>query len=120
MKLSFGHRWWKKSENYVIIKWMNENAINEWNIKIYCVYTMKLYKKEKLIETKLFISLKFTISKIHKNFTICVTRQEAGRGPNSYAPQPTSFPNHHTVVGETPHSHSAHYTLANFNLHQPF
>ena len=35
---------------------------------------MKLYKKEKLIETKLFISYKFTISKIHKNFTICVTR----------------------------------------------
>ena len=30
------------------------------------------------------------------------------------APQPTSFPNHHTVVGETPH-----YTLANSNLHQP-
>ena len=23
--------------------------------------------------------------------------QDAGRGPNSYAPQPTSFPNHHTV-----------------------
>ena len=37
---------------------------------------MKLYKKEKLIETKLFISYKFTISKIHKNFTICVTRMQ--------------------------------------------
>ena len=51
--------------------------------------------------------------------------QDAGRGPNSYAPQPTSFPNHHhTVVGETPHStvHSTvgtQYTLANTNLHQP-
>ena len=33
------------------------------------------------------------------------------------APQPTSFPNHHTVVGETPHI--THYTLANSNLHQP-
>ena len=65
---------------------------------------MKLYKKEKLIETKLFISYKFTISKIHKNFTICVTMQDAVQGPNSYAPQPTSFPNHQTVVGETPHS----------------
>ena len=32
----------------------------------------------------------------------------------TYAPQPTSFPNHHTVVGETPH-----YTLANSNFHQP-
>ena len=31
--------------------------------------------------------------------------------------QPTSFPNHNTVVGETPHS--THYTLANSNLHQP-
>ena len=54
---------------------MNENAINEWNIKIWCLkQLMKLYKKEKLIETKLFISYKFTILKIHKNFTICVTR----------------------------------------------
>ena len=37
---------------------------------------MKLYKKEILIEieTKLFISLKFTFSKIHKNFAIRVTR----------------------------------------------
>ena len=38
---------------------MNENAIiiNEWNIKIWCLQQlMKLYKKEKLIETKLFIS----------------------------------------------------------------
>ena len=33
-----------------------------------------------------------------------VCYQDAVRGPNSYAPQPTSFPNHHTVVGETPHS----------------
>ena len=36
---------------------MNENAINEWNIKIWWLkQLMKLYKKEKLIETKLFIS----------------------------------------------------------------
>ena len=36
---------------------MNENAMNEWNIKIWCLkQLMKLYKKEKLIETKLFIS----------------------------------------------------------------
>ena len=65
---------------------------------------MKLYKKEKLIETKLFISYKFTISKIHKNFTMHLCYQDAVRGPNSYAPQPTSFPNHHTVLGETPHT----------------
>ena len=32
---------------------MNENAINEWNIKIWC---LEQHKKEKFIETKLFIS----------------------------------------------------------------
>ena len=42
---------------------------------------------------------------------------DVGRGPNSYAPQPTFFPNHHTVVGDTPHR--THYTLANSHLHQP-
>ena len=36
---------------------MNENAINEWNIKTWCLkQLMKLYKKGKPIETKLFIS----------------------------------------------------------------
>ena len=36
---------------------MNENAINEWNIKIWCLkQLMKLYKNGKLIEAKLFIS----------------------------------------------------------------
>ena len=36
---------------------MNENAINEWNIKKWCLkQLMKLYKREKLIESKLFIS----------------------------------------------------------------
>ena len=36
---------------------MDENTINEWNIKIWCLkQLMKLYKKERLIETKLFIS----------------------------------------------------------------
>ena len=45
---------------------------------------------------------------------------DAGRGPNSYAPRPTSFPNHHTVVGETQHNTlHVHCTLANSNLHQP-
>ena len=34
---------------------MNENAINEWNIKMWCLkQLMNLYKK--LIETKLLIS----------------------------------------------------------------
>ena len=115
--MSFGHRWWKKSENYAIIKWMNENAINEWNIKIWCLTQWNYIKKKNLLkQNKLFISYKFTISEIHKNFTICVTRmRDEGQ---THAPQPTSFPNHHTVVGETPHN--THYTLANSNLHQPF
>ena len=56
------------------------------------------------------------ISKIHKNFTICVTRMRDEDQTHIYAPQPTSFPNHHTVVGETPHK--PQYTLAHSNLHQ--
>ena len=72
---------------------MNENAINEWNIKIWCLkQLMKIYKKEKLIETKLFVSYKFTISKIHKNFTICVTRMryedQTHMPPDNLFPQP--------------------------------
>ena len=52
---------------------------------------MEQYKKEKLIETKLFISQKFTISKIHKNFTICVTRMRYEDQTHMHnVPQPTS------------------------------
>ena len=40
----------------------------------YDVLNNETIKKEKLIKTKLYISCKFTILKIHKNFTICVTR----------------------------------------------
>ena len=66
-------------------------------------YTMKLYKKEKLIETKLFISYKFTISKIHKNFTICVTRMRYEDQTHMHPNQPLSptttqwLGKHHTV-----------------------
>ena len=45
---------------------------------------------------------------IHRNLQfqkfIKTSPTVAGRRPNLYAPQPTSFPNHHTVAGETPHS----------------
>ena len=34
---------------------MNENAINEWNIKIWCLKQWNYIKNEKLIETKLAI-----------------------------------------------------------------
>ena len=77
-------------------------------------YTMKLYKKEKLIETKLFISYKFTISKIHKNFTICVTRMRDE--DQTHMPPANLFP-------QPPHSgwgNTTQYTIANSNLHQPF
>ena len=50
---------------------------------------MKLYKK-KLIETKLFISKKFTISKIHENFTICVTRMRYEDQTHMHPNQPLS------------------------------
>ena len=75
---------------------------------------MKLYKKEKLIETKLFILYKFTISKIHKNFTICVTRMRYE--DQTHMPPANLFP-------KPPHSgwgNTTQYTLANSNLHQPF
>ena len=71
-------------------------------------YTIKLYKKEKLIETKLFISYKFTISKIHKNFTICVTRMRYEDQTHLHPSQPLSPGN------------TTQYTIANSNLHQPF
>ena len=64
---------------------------------------MKLYKKEKLIETKLFISLIFAISKIHKNFIICVTRMRYKDQTHMHPNQPLSptttqwLGKHHTV-----------------------
>ena len=77
-------------------------------------YTMKLYKKEKLIEIKLFISYKFTISKIHKKFTICANRMRYE--DQTHMPPANLFP-------QPPHSgwgNTTQYTLANSNLHQPF
>ena len=47
-------------------------------------------------------------NKIHKKLHQLIY-QDAWRGPNSYAPQPTSFPNHHTVVGEF--GNTTQYTL---------
>ena len=64
---------------------------------------MKLYEKEKLIKTKLFISEKLTISKIHKNITICVTRMRDEDQTHVHPSQPLSptttqwLGEHHTV-----------------------
>ena len=71
---------------------------------------MKLYKKRKTYWNKIiyFIEI-YNFKNSYKLHHLCY--QDAVRGPNSYAPQPTSFPNHHTVVGETPYS-----TLASFYI----
>ena len=58
----------------------------------------------------------YIILKVHKNFTICVTKMRDEDQTHMHPRQPLNFPNHLTVVGETPHSTR---TLANFNLHQP-
>ena len=73
---------------------------------------MKLYKK-KLIETKSFISYKFTISKIHKNLTICVTRMRDEDQTHMHPSQPSPQPPH-SGWGNT-----TQYTQHNSNLHQP-
>ena len=65
--------------------------------------TMKLYRKEKILEQTYLFHRNLQFQKFIKT-SPSVLYPEAGRGPNSYAPQPTSFPNHHTVVGETPHT----------------
>ena len=63
---------------------------------------MKLYKKEKKLEQNYLFHRNLQFQKFIK--TSPSGYQDAVRGPNSYAPQSTSFPNHHTVVGETSHS----------------
>ena len=95
---------------------MNENAINDETLR-YDVLNNKTIKKEKLIETKLFISQKFTISKIHKNFTICVTRMWDEEQTHMHPSQPLS-PTTTQWLGKH-HTLHAQYTLANSNLHQP-
>ena len=78
-------------------------------------YTMKLYKKKLLLKQNYLFHRNLQFLKIHKNFTICVTRMRDEDQTHMHPNQPLSD---HTVVGETPHS--THYTLANSNLHQPF
>ena len=113
--MSFGHRWWKKkSENYAIIKWMNENAINEWNFKIWCLTQWNYIKKKNLLKQNYLFHTNLQFQKIHKNFTICVTRMQYK--DQTHMPPANLFP-------QPPHSgwgNTAQYTLANSNLHQPF
>ena len=72
-------------------------------------YTMKLYKKKLLLKQNYLFHRNLQFQKFIKT-SPSVLQGYAGWGPNSYAPQPTSFPNHHRVVGETPHN-----TLDNSN-----
>ena len=63
---------------------------------------MKLYKKETKLEQNYLSHRNLQFQKFIKTSPSVLL--DAGRGPNLYASQPTSFPNHHTVVGETPHN----------------
>ena len=71
------------------------------------IYIKKTYWNE------IIYFVEITISKIHKNFTICVTRMwdedQTHMPPANLFPQPP-----HSGWGNT-----THYTLANSNLHQP-
>ena len=72
---------------------------------------MKVYKKEKLIETKLNHFIEIYNFKNHKNFTICVTRMRDEDQTHMHPSQPLS-PTTTQWLGK-------HHTLANSNLHQP-
>ena len=71
-------------------------------------------KKKNLLKQNYLFRRNFTISKIHKNFTICVTRRRYE--DQTHMPPANLFP-------QPPHSgwgNTTQYTLANSNLHQPF
>ena len=82
---------------------MKENAINEWNIMIWCLTQWNYIKKKNLLKQNYLFHRNLRFQKFIKT-SPSVLYQDAVQGPNSYAPQPTSFPNHHTVFGVTPHS----------------
>ena len=75
---------------------------------------MKLYKKKKLLKQNYLFHRNLQFQNLLKQNYLFLRNLQFQKfiktspsvlpGPNSYAPQPTSFPNHHTVVGETPHS----------------
>ena len=94
---------------------MNENAINEWNIKIWCLTQWNYIKKRNLLKQNYFFHRNLQFQKFIK--TSPSVLPGCGTRTKLICPQPTSFPNHHTVVGEAPHN--THYTLVNSNLHQP-
>ena len=79
-------------------------------------YTMKLYKKKLLLKQNYLFHRNLQFQEFIK--TSPSVLPGCGTRTNSYAPQATSFPNHHSVVGETPHTTQC--TIANSNLHQPF
>ena len=82
--------------------WMDESAINGWNIKIWCLKQWNYIKNKNLLKQNYLFHRNFQFQKFIKTSPSvlpgCWTRTKL------ICPQPTSFLNHHTVVGETPHN----------------
>ena len=68
----------------------------------YDVYTMKLYKKKLLLKQNYLFHRNLQFQKFIK--TSPSVLPGCGTRTKLICPQPTSFPNHNTVAGETPHS----------------
>ena len=67
---------------------MNENAINEWNIKIWCLKQWNYIKKKYLLKQNYLFHRNLEFQKFIK--TSPSVLPGCGTRPNSYAPQPTS------------------------------
>ena len=83
-------------------EWMNENAINEWNIKIWCLTQWNYIKKKNLLKQNYLFHTNLQFQKFIK--TSPSVLPGCGTRTKLMCTQPTSFPNHHTVVGETLHN----------------
>ena len=94
---------------------MNENAINEWNIKIWCLQQWNNIKKKNLLKQNYLFHRNLQFQKLIKIFTICVTRMRYEDQTHMHPGQPLS-PTTTQCLGK---HHTLHNTLANFNLHQP-
>ena len=69
--------------------------------------TIGLYKKKNLLKQNYLFPGNLQFQKFIKTSLSEHVTMDVGRGPNSYAPQPTYIdlsPIHHTVAGETLHS----------------
>ena len=80
---------------------MNENQLKNETLR-YDVLDNKLYKREKILEQNYLFHRNLQFQKFIN--TSPSVLPGCGMRTKLICPQPTSFPNHHTVVGETPHS----------------